>query len=695
MSREIELRVANVDCENEAAAIRRGFAGVPGIDDVDVLAKSGKVRLRFDEGAIGVRAIEERLSGLGYPVVRGEPAKAPPPWRNPKVLASSASGVLLLAGWAAGLAGAPRGVSVAIYAVGILVGGYHFAREAVEELAHEREVGIELLMTVAALAAAALGEVGEAGTLVFLYSISEALEGYTEEKTRSAIRALMDLAPKVARVRRDGAEVEVPAEDLRVGEVFSVRPGEAVVTDGEIVSGRTDVDEAPVTGESVPVEKGTGDVVFAGSINGAGALEVRATRPYSENTISRIIAMVEEARERKGRSEQLIDRFGRRYSPAVLAAGVLVALLPPLLAGADWATWIERATVFIVAAAPCALVISVPIAAVATLGTAARGGVLVKGGAYLESLSRVRVVAMDKTGTLTRGEPSVTDVAPAEGHDARDVLGLAAAVERWSEHPLARAVSRHAREQGVAVPPSVDFRALTGAGAEAVVDGRRIRVGKPGIFDVGALAARLSALEAEGKTLIVVATDDTPVGVIALRDTLRPNARRAVDALRRGGVARIVMLTGDHAAAGRAIASEVGIDEVHAGLRPEDKVARVRDLASHGHVAMVGDGVNDAPALAEATVGVAMGAAGTDVALETADVALMGDDLERLGWGLALARRHRAVVRQNLVLSAIVIGGLVAGTLLGAFTLPVAVVAHEVSEILVIANGLRMLRAGA
>ncbi|MFV1858840.1 MAG: heavy metal translocating P-type ATPase [Anaerolineales bacterium] len=630
----------------------------------------------------------------------------PKPLRNPKVLTSLASGLLLLVGWLIGLAGATEVVSIVIYVAAMLIGGYYFGREALEELIFEREIGIELLMSIAAVVAAVMGLPAEGAMLVFLYSISEAAEEYAEEKTRSSIRALMGLAPKTALVRRGDREVEIPVEDLALGDTFFVKPGQSIATDGEILIGDSSVNQAPVTGESVPVEKQTGDTVFAGSINGEGALEVRATKTFADNTLSRIIHMVEEAQERKGKSQRFIDRFGERYSPAILLVGVLIALLPPLLFGVDWTTSITRATVFIVAAAPCALVISIPITLVASLGTGARQGVLIKGGMYLEELAKVRVVAMDKTGTLTRGEPDVTDVLVCQhGQEGlptspQQMLSLAAGVERPSEHPLARAIVRYADSQTVVPAETQGFQSLTGAGAVAHSNGTTVYVGSPELFDrrlgvsLDSAWGYIRRLQEEGKTVVVVGDQDRPWGLIAIRDNLRPNARQAIHALHESGAEKVVMLTGDNSRTARALAHEVGIDEFYAELKPEDKVVKVRELSErYGHVAMVGDGVNDAPALAEATVGVAMGAAGTDVALDTADVALMADDLEKLAYALQLAKRNQSVVSQNLVLSAIVISALVIGAVAGWLTLPLAVLGHEISEFLVIGNGLRMLRA--
>lgn len=697
----VEFYVAHLDCENDAAAIRRSMAGVPGVAALMVLPKAAKVSIDFDPARTDPGKLKDKLASVGFPV-RGKGASTglPKPWRNPKVVTSALSGVLLLVGWLGALAGLPTGVSTAIYLVAIVVGGYFFGREAFEELVFEREVGIELLMSAAAIVATAMGQAAEGAMLVFLYSISEAAEGYTEEKTRAAVRALMELAPKVALVVRAGAEVEIPVEEVRVGDIFIVKPGQAMPTDGVIVSGASSVNEAPVTGESMPVEKHSGDQVFAASLNGEGGLQVRATKTFAENSLSRIIHMVEEAQERKGNSQRFIDRFGKRYSPAVLLIGVLIALVPPLLFGGAWDTWILRATVFIVAAAPCALVISIPITVVAALGTAARQGVLIKGGLYVEELARIKVVALDKTGTLTEGEPEVTDVLPATNERVDQVLAMAAGVEAMSEHPLAKAIIGYAKAKGIAPAQASGFRALTGAGAQAQVDGRIVYVGSPELFEtqlkagVGALREHVLRLQEEGKTVVLVGDENAAQGLIAIRDRIRSNALQAIQALHTAGIERVVMLTGDNERTARAIARELGIDDVHAGLKPEDKVAKVRELSQrYGHVAMVGDGVNDAPALAEATVGVAMGAAGTDVALETADVALMADNLEKLAYALRLAKRNRSVVNQNLALSTVVIGTLVIGAVTGVFSLPIAVIGHELSEFVVIASGLRMLRS--
>lgn len=712
--KDLTLRVKNLDCEHDAAAIERGLQGTDGLETLQIYPKSAKLVLTYKPNVIEPDDLKEKLDALGFPPQAGfAMPEQPKPWRNPKVLSSLTAGGLLLVGWLLSLAGGPGLVSTFLYVAAVLIGGYYFGREGIEGLIYERRIDIELLMSIAAIVAALMGQVGEAAMLVFLYSISEAVEGYTEEKTRSAVKALMDLAPKTALVKRNGRTQEIPVEELVVGDIFLIKPGQSVPTDGVVVDGRSSINQAPVTGESVPVEKQPGDTLFAGSINGQGALEAEATKIFADNTISRIIQMVEEAQERKGQSQRFIEKFGDRYSPAVLLIGLLIAIMPPLLLGQDWAEWITRATVFIVAAAPCALVISIPITLVATLGTGARQGVLIKGGVYVEKLATVQVVALDKTGTITRGEPQVTavisnrlsvtgdplsvtvDRIPNTDH----LLSIAAGLESRSEHPLARAVVQYAEAQGIAPAQVSDFQALAGAGAQAQWQGRTVYIGSPALFreqlglSLAELEGEIERLQEEGKTAVLMGDDTAVYGLIAIQDTIRENAREAIAQLHQLGIQKVVMLTGDNERTAQAIAQEAGIDVYFANLKPEDKVSKVQELThEYGNVVMVGDGVNDAPALAEATVGVAMGAAGTDVALETADVALMADDLEKLVYALQLSHRSRKVVRQNIILAIFVISTLSLGAVAGLFTLPLAVLGHEISEFVVIGNGLRLLR---
>ena len=620
------------------------------------------------------------------------------PWDSIPVRWSAFAGVLLAVGFVIGQVDAPEGVTTGIYVVATIVGARFFATEALEELFDEGEIGIELLMTVATLVAGGLGEWGEAASLAFLYSISEALEEFTEDRTRAAIRKLLDLAPRrVTRLRGDGGEEEVDLDEIVVGDRFLVRPGQNVATDGVVEEGRSAVDESAVTGESMPVEKEPGGQVFAGTSNAQGALVVEATATAADNTLAKVVELVSEAQERKGRGEQFMQRFAGVYSPAVLAAGVLIAVVGGLITG-DWETWLLRSATVLVAAAPCALVISIPVTYVAAIGNASRKGVLIKGGIYLEELGRLRAVAMDKTGTLTQGRPQVVEVRPVGSGTDDDVLALAAAVERRSEHPLARAVVSTAEERGLRTPTAEAFEATTGGGAQATVDGARYAIGSPAFtemhgHDLGPVRADVERLEEEGNTVVLLASDQVILGVLAIADTVRSQSARTVAELRQLGIEHIAMLTGDNPRTAHAIAGHVGIDDVGASLSPQDKAEYVQQLNSrYGHVAMVGDGVNDAPPLATASVGIAMGTAGSDIAIETADIALMADDLAKLTEAVRIGQRTRRVVRQNLVLSFVILAVLIPGALIGLIGLPLAVLAHELSELAVIGNGTRLAR---
>ena len=618
-------------------------------------------------------------------------------WESSPVRWSAASGVLLAVGFALERFGASDVAVTAIYVIATFAGARYFALEALEELWEEREIDTELLMTVAAVAAGVLGLWGEAATLAFLYSISEALEEFTEDRTRNAIRALMDLAPKSVTRMTDGKEEEIALEELAVGDRFLVRPGQSVATDGNIVDGRSALDESPITGESIPVEKQEGDKVFAGTINAQGALVVEATATYQDNTLAKIVHLVSEAQEQKGRGQRFMEHFTGIYSPAVLAVGILVGVIGGLVAS-DWGTWLERAAIFLVAAAPCALAISIPVSYVAAIGNASRKGVLIKGGIYLEELARVRVLAFDKTGTLTEGRPRVVEVVAAQGVSEEEVLRAAAAVERRSEHPLAKAIVAAVEEKGWDTSEVSSFESFTGAGAAGTVDGRHVLIGSPEFtgkhqIDLTELKADIERMQSEAKTAVVVAEGDRASGVIGIADTIRAQAKDSLLRLRELGVEQPVMLTGDNERTAAAVAAQVGVTEYFAHLSPEDKSRKVAELRQrHEHVAMIGDGVNDAPALAAASVGIAMGTAGSDVALETADVALMADDLSKLVEAISIGRRTRSVVRQNVGLSLAILAVLVPGAVIGWLSLPAAVLAHEVSELFVILNAVRLAR---
>ena len=485
----------------------------------------------------------------------------------------------------------------------------------------------------------------------------------------------------------------VPVEVLLPGDIVVVRPGERIPTDGRVVSGSSSVDQSPVTGESVPVEVTPGSVVFGGTVNGTGALEVEVTREYADTTLARIIRQVEEAQASKGQAQRFADRFGAIYTPIMFMLAAVVALVPPLFGG-DWREWVYRGLVVLTVSCSCALVISVPVAVVAAISRAARDGILIKGGVYLESLGAIRAVAFDKTGTLTLGRPRVTDVLPISGLASDEVLRLAAGVEAASEHPLAEAILRAAIDRGIFWDLARDLRAIPGVGVEASVDGRRLFLGRPNGAGVSSeTRARLAAFEAEGKTAVLLAEGDRALGVIAVADELRPDARWVVESVRELGIGHMLMLTGDNEGVAEAVAASAGIDDWRAGLLPQDKTEAVSSLrATYGAIAMVGEGVTDAPALASADVGIAMGAAGTDVALETADIALMADDLTKLPAAIRLARRALSNIRQNVAMSLATVAFLVAAALAGWLSLTTGLLLNEGTALLIIANGLRLLR---
>ncbi|MGO0578027.1 heavy metal translocating P-type ATPase [Ornithinimicrobium panacihumi] len=605
-------------------------------------------------------------------------------WHVREVQLGLLSGALLGAGFLAGLAGSET-VQLVLAAAALLVGGSTFVPGALRRLARGK-LGVGLLMTIGAVGATLLGQVEEAAALAFLFSLSEGLEEYSLARTRHGLRALLDLVPKEARVLRGGRELVVDPAALVVGDVMVVRPGERLATDGRVRTGRSSLDTSAITGESMPVETGPGQDVFAGSINGTGALEVEVTSTAQDNSLARIVHVVEAEQSRRGATQRLADRIASPLVPGILIAAVLTVLIGALLG--DPSVWMHRALVMVVAASPCALAISVPVTAVASIGAASRRGILVKGGAAMEALGRVRTVALDKTGTLTRNQPAVIDVAVTAGHDRGQALAWAAALEARSEHPLAAAILA-ATDQ---VPPAQHVEAVVGAGLVGTVDGARVRLGRPSWVKPGDLSSAVDGMQQAGATAVVVEVDGHPVGAIAVRDELRPEATEVISRFHDHGYT-VAMLTGDNQATAQALAAQAGIEQVHADLRPEDKSTVIARLRGHAPTAMVGDGVNDAPALATADVGVAMGAMGTDVAIETADVALMGDDLRLLPFAFDHARRTRAIMLQNVVLSLVLIAVLIPLALFGVLGLAAVVLIHELAEVVVIANGVRAGRA--
>ncbi|MFC5288440.1 heavy metal translocating P-type ATPase [Actinokineospora guangxiensis] len=604
-------------------------------------------------------------------------------WQVRELQLALVAGVLLGVGWGLSLAGYDR-VGTWVQLASAVAGAATFVPGTLRGLTRGR-VGVGTLMTIAAIGAVALGQITEAAMLGVLFSIAEGLEHYAIARTRRGLRALLGLVPPTASVLREGVEVTLSPEDLRVGDRMVLRPGERAATDGVIRAGNTSLDLSAITGESVPVEAGIGDTVHAGAINGGGAIEVEVTALASDSSLARIVHIVEEAQERKGSGQRLADRIARPLVPAIMVLAALIAGLGALFG--DPLVWLERALVVLVAASPCALAISVPLTVVAAVGAASRHGALVKGGAALEELGRIRTVALDKTGTLTRNTPQVVAVIPADGTNREQVLSTAAALEARSEHPLARAILAAATTPR----PADDVTAIAGHGLEGTHQGHKTRLGKPGWISPGPLAGQVEQLQAAGATVVLIERDNTLLGAIAVRDELRPEAAEVITHLRRLDI-DTAMLTGDNTRTATALADAAGITTVHSELLPEDKAALVTTLRRGRPIAMVGDGVNDAPALATADVGIAMGAMGTDVAIETADVALMGHDLRHLPQVLSHARHARRVMLQNVALSMAIIGVLIPLAATGALGLATVVLVHELAEVLVIGNAIRAAR---
>ena len=608
-----------------------------------------------------------------------------PWWKDPELLLPIFSGVALITGLALDWSDLETPATV-LYWVGLLLGAYTFAPGAIRNLVTKRKLGIGLLMTISAVGAVLLGFVGEAAALAFLYSIAEALEDKAMDRAQGGLRALLKLVPQTATVLRDGTTAEVAAKDLEVGELMVVRPGERIATDGIIRSGRSSLDTSAITGESIPEEVAPGDEVPAGAINSAGVLEVETTAAGTDNSLTTLVDLVEQAQAEKGDRARIADRIAQPLVPGVMILAVLVGVIGSLLG--DPETWITRALVVLVAASPCALAISVPLTVVAAIGAASQFGVVIKSGAAFERLGGIRHLAVDKTGTLTRNQPEVTGVVPADGFDQTQVLSFAAAVEQQSTHPLAAAIAA----AGPEAPTASDISEEAGHGIGGTVEGRRVLVGSPRWIDAGPLKADVERMESEGQTCVLVTVDDALAGAIGVRDELRPEVPDAVQSLHDNDV-EVSMLTGDNTRTARALAEIAGIDDVRAELRPEDKASIVAELSSKTPTAMIGDGINDAPALAGATVGIAMGATGSDAAIESADVAFTGHDFRLIPQALQHARRGSRIINQNIVLSLAIIIVLMPLAISGVLGLAAVVLVHEVAEVIVILNGLRAARA--
>ncbi len=715
----LQFRIRGMDCAEEVAALKREVGPlVGGEQNLSFDLLDGRMTVERCPEGVSAEAICQAVAraGLQAELVRPgeESGERLTFWqRHGRLVMTVASGLLTAAGFAVhaveaggvlpALAGGEAGgtpypvTSVVLYLLAAVCGGWFVVPKA-WAAARRLRADMNLLMTVAVVGAVVIGEWFEAATVVFLFSLALLLESWSVERSRRAIRALMDLSPPVARVVSDGQTHERPVEEVAVGSLVSVRPWEKIPLDGVVVEGATSVNQAPITGESAAVPKKPGDSVYAGTINQQGAFTFRTTRPARDTTLARIIHLVEEAHSRRAPSEQWVERFARRYTPAMMALALAIAVVPPLWFGGAWTDWFYQGLVILVIACPCALVISTPVSIVAGLASAARAGVLIKGGVYLETPARLRAVAIDKTGTLTFGQPTVQTVVPLNEHTETELLERAAALESHSNHPLARAILRRAEELGVRVRPAEQFQSIQGKGAKGLIDGRPFWIGSHRLMhemgqETPAVHERTLELEDEGHSVVAIGNDQHVCGLITVADGVRPAAPAAVRALKDAGVRHVVMLTGDNEGTAQAVAKAVGVDEVRAELLPEDKVRAVEELVNkYRYVAMVGDGVNDAPAMAAATLGIAMGAVGSDAAIETADVALMTDDLARLPWLIRHSTRTLRTIRQNITFALGVKAVFMALALAKLATLWMAIAADMGASLLVIFNSLRLLR---
>ncbi|MBI4888009.1 MAG: cadmium-translocating P-type ATPase [Acidobacteria bacterium] len=694
---EAVFRVEGMDCSEEVVILERRLKPLAGIEALSADLVGQRLHVKYDAARLTTSDIVDAAGQTGMRIwlEHEEPALlgAGLAWRWRLMVGCAAA---IGAGEALSLLGRPA-AAAAVFTAAAVLGGVFPARRAAAAV-RARTLDINTLMVVAVAGALVLGQWLEAAAVVCLFAVAQWLELRTMERARQAIRALIDLSPREATVRRGGLDARVAVDAIRVGEEMLVRPGEKIPLDGVIGAGHSEVNEAPLTGESLPVDKGPGDPVYAGTINGHGALGVRVTQVGRDTRLARIIHLVETAQASRAPVQSFVDRFARTYMPAVLALAIAVAVVPPL-AGADAATWVYRALVLLVISCPCALVISTPVSFVAALSAAARNGVLVKGGAHLERLAAVRVVAFDKTGTLTTGTLRVTGVIALGGRSPQELLRHAAAVEACSEHPLGRAVVDHARRLGLDVPGALGFASRPGMGAEADVEGVRVAVGSERLFrdrgiDAPSGMPDVDRARQDGHSVVLVAIDGVASGALMLADRPRDTAREAVGLLREQGIRWVAMLTGDHERTAARVAQELALDECHADLLPEQKHALVRELRHrHGVLLMVGDGINDAPALAAADVGIAMGAAGSDAALETADVALMSDELLRVPYAIRLARATLRNVRMNVAISLALKAAFLVMAVTGTATLWMAVLADTGTSVIVVGNALRLLRA--
>lgn len=612
------------------------------------------------------------------------------------VIITGISIVLFLSGWLIGLGGYEV-AELSLLALSIIIGGFKTARSALYGF-KKLNFDMNVLMTIAVVGAVAIGAWIEASLVVIFFSLSNTLSVYTLEKARNSIKALMDIAPNEATIIRNGEEMRLVVEEIRVNDVMIVKPGDKLAMDGAIVKGSSSINQAAITGESMPVEKVVGDEVFAGTINQQGSIQVKVTKRVEDTTLAKIIHLVQEAQGQKAKSQEYIDRFAKVYTPVVIALSVLITIVPPLFFGGVWADWIYRGLALLIAACPCALVISSPVSIIAAIGNSAKNGVLIKGGVFLEEAGAIKAIAFDKTGTLTVGRPEVTDIVVVNGTSEKEFLAISAALEKYSEHPLAAAILRKAEREKITLPEAENFSSMTGKGAQGHVEGVTYYIGNPRLFtemgmNLNEAQKSVEQLQKQGKTVMILGTQGKIIGMIAVADEVRQSTKDAIARLKEAGIEHTIMLTGDNQATAQAIADKIGVDDFRAELLPEDKVKAVKELQQkYGKIAMVGDGINDAPALATANLGIAMGVAGTDAALDTADVALMADDLTKLPFTVRLSRATLRNIKQNIWFS----NGINILTMIlivpGWASLLFVALADVLAAVLVVLNAMRLMK---
>lgn len=709
MSKKLEFRVQGMDCAEEVGLLKRELVPLVGEDSLGFDLLNRKLSVDASDSTTTPSDIEAAIkrSGLTAVLWQDTPtAISQSFWsQHQRTILTATSGFFALPGYVVEFtATAPVSamwltVAKAFYAISILAGCGMVFPKAWRSLVLLRP-DMNLLMTVAVSGAMLIGEWSEGATVAFLFSLSLLLESWSVGRARNAISKLMDLSPPMANLKLAGGEIQtVPPAEVTVGSIVVIRPGDKLPLDGKVIAGSSSVNQASITGESVPVEKKVGDVVFAGTINGDGLLEVETTKIASDTMLAQIIRMVGDAQSKRAPSEMWVEKFAAIYTPAVMIAAILVFIVPPLLLGGAWSDWIYRALVLLVIACPCALVISTPVSIVAALAAAARHGVLIKGGLFVEIPSKLRAIALDKTGTITMGKPSVVQLVPMNGHDEEELLLRAGALEQSSTHPLALAIVAEVNSRGYKLPVAEQFEIIQGKGAKGTIDGKMYWLGSHRYLEERGqetpdVHEQLEALQAAGRSIVVVGNDAHVCGFIALGDAIRPESADTIAELHRLGVEKVVMLTGDNAGTASLVSKAVGIDEVQAELLPEDKVNAVANLVErYDQVAMIGDGVNDAPALARATIGIAMGAVGSDAAIETADIALMADELAKVPWLINHSRRAMAIIKQNIIFSLAIKSLFVVLTFAGVSSLWGAIAADTGASLLVVANGLRLLKA--